>query len=171
MANPGFQLLFDNLSSVGFFEFFLPLILFLAIYFGLLRKTEVLGDDEAVVGVASLALAFITVFGTYIFVPATFFTQFFGVLSLALVSILSIVLMAGLVGYEFGPEGDRWLKLGSIGIGIIIVLLAAPTLFANLFDLDGVQVTVGEDLYSFLLTLALVGIMGFTVWQLTEASD
>lgn len=174
MANtePGFRLLMENLRQVDAFEVFLPILLFLAIYFGLLKKTEAIGDDDAVIGVASIAMSFITVFGVLTFVPADFFPKFFGLVSIVLIAILSTVMAVGLVGFEFGPEGNRWAQIAALGVGALVVVVAAPAVVANVFQIEVLSsITVTQEVWAWLTTLALVVVMGVTVWYLAKNGE
>jgi len=171
-TQPGFRLLIENLQQVDAFQVFLPILLFLAIYYGLLKKTEAVGDDDAVIGVASIALSFITVFGVLTFVPENFFPQFFGLVSIVLIAILSTVLAIGLVGFEFGPEGNRWAQLAALGVGVMVVVVAAPTVVASVFQIEVFSgITITQDVWAWLTTLALVGVMGATVLYLSKNGE
>ncbi len=171
-TGPGFRLLIENLQAVDAFEVFLPVLLFLAIYFGLLKKTEAIGDDDAVIGVASIALSFLTVFGVLMFVPQSFFPQFFGLVSIVLIAILSAVMAMGLTGFEFGPEGNRWAQFAALGVGLVVLFVGAPTVVGQVFEFEVLSsVTVTEDAWAWMTTLALVGVMGATVWYLAKNGE
>ncbi|MFB6076844.1 MAG: hypothetical protein ABEK12_01795 [Candidatus Nanohaloarchaea archaeon] len=152
MATPGFELLFDNLQQVGFFEFVLPLILFMAIFYGVIRKTGILGDDEGVQGVAAIALAFMTTFGIYVFVPFSFFPQFFGALSVLIVLILGVMILAGMAGFDLSEEVEgktqRYATAGAILIALIM--------FPPLFGMFGTKLEFPQQYTSFLLTLIMI---------------
>lgn len=164
----GFDMLFQNLESVGFFEVFLPIVLFLAIYFGILKKTEVVGDDDAVIGVASIALSFITVFGLLAVVPASFFPQFFGLLATLIVSILAIVIMAGLSGMNIGDEDQKWLRYGVFLLGVSVIVFALPSVFGGLFNTEMSGVFMSEEVRTFVLTLVLIGVLGGVIYALSN---
>lgn len=159
MATPGFELLFQNLENIGFFEFVLPLVLFMAIYFGLLRQMELLGEDEAVQGAASVALAFLTTFGIYTVIPFSFFPQFFGVLSIIIVVILGVMILMGLVGFRISDEIEgRTQRLGLVGV-ILIVLVLFPAMFTGL----GFDFQITEQHSTFLLTLVLIAVLAYVL--------
>lgn len=164
----GFDMLFQNLESVGFFEVFLPVVLFLAIYFGILKKTEVVGDDDAVIGVASIALSFITVFGLLAVVPASFFPQFFGLLATLIVSILAIVIMAGLSGMNIGDEDQKWLRYGVFLLGVSVIVFALPSVFGGLFNTEMSGLFMSEEVRTFILTLVLIGVLGGVIYALSK---
>lgn len=173
MTDPGFALLIENLDSIGAFDVFLPLLLFLAIYFGLLMKTEVIGDDEVVIGVASLSLGLITVFGAFTFVPADFFPHFFGMLSMVLIGILALVLALGMTGVDFSGEQDQKIKFGVAALGAVVVFFGAPAVFQAFFaggaDAIG-PIEISEEMMSWIVTMVLLVITGGVVWLLVKGS-
>ncbi|MDY6789025.1 MAG: hypothetical protein SVV03_03605, partial [Candidatus Nanohaloarchaea archaeon] len=57
-----FQNLIQNLQNVGFFQYFLPFVLVMAVFYGLLRKFE-LFEDKAVDATVALVAAFLSLFG------------------------------------------------------------------------------------------------------------
>ncbi len=171
MANPGFELFIENLDSIGAFDVFLPLLLFLAIYFGLLKKTEAIGDDDAVIGVASLAMAFLTVFGVLTIVPASVFPQFFGVLAVVLIAILSAVISMGLVGFEFGPEGHRYAQIAALGVGLLVLVVAAPSVVEAFVNINIGGLTITEEAWSWIATIVMMAIMGGVVWLLVKGNE
>lgn len=162
-STPGFQLLFENLEAVGFFEFFLPILLFTAIYYGLLRKTEILGEDETVDGAAAVMMALLTTFAIYLIVPFSIFIQFFGVLSILLLVILGLLIVMGMFGVEFGGgEGmdSRTTRLAIIGVIFLIVIIIPPMVSM----LGGGQLQIlGQQHVSFILTVAMIAVIGYVL--------
>lgn len=167
MATPGFELLFQNLEQIGFFEFVLPLVLFMAIFFGILRKIEVLGDDEAVQGAAAVALAFLTTFGIYVFIPFSFFPQFFGALSILIVLILGMIILMGMAGFDISGGMDAKSQRYMVAGVILIVIIAFPAMFS----LAGTDVQITEQHANFVLTLALIAVIGYIISKLGPQAE
>jgi len=95
--NP-FELVAEKLIDLGFYDFLFPFIITAAIFYGLLRKTKILGESVTINGVLAICIAFMLfgfpkLVGVALGTPlSTFFTQ-------ATVWILMIgmgVLIAGL---------------------------------------------------------------------------
>ena len=118
--NP-FELLVSNLTSLGFFNFFLPYLFTFAVIYGLLVKTKVLGEDPKISGVVSLAIAFFTIgFGGPIL--GQFFINLAGIGALVLSGILIVILFVGLAGGDLGGVMKSTGVTAIIaGVGIIIV--------------------------------------------------
>lgn len=164
MVDVGFELLVNNLQKVGFFEFLLPLVLFLAVYFGLLQKSEVLSEDESVNAVAALALGFFTLVGVYSFVPFGFFTQFFGVLAVLLLYVLAGVMLLGMLGYDFSGGKSLADEPYAAGGLVLIAVILGP--FA-MEEFLGFKVT--DTYWEILMTLAmLAGLLGIVYFMTQE---
>lgn len=128
MANP-FEILVTNLEAMGFFGFLLPFLFLLAVSFGLLLKTKILGEDKKIIGTVSLVLAFFVVgFGG----PALslFFTQLFGFGTVVLATLLVIILFIAMTGAEV-PKflGSKEGLFALVGVGLIIFFVAAGAAF------------------------------------------
>lgn len=168
MATPGFQMLFENLQSIGFFEFALPLLLFMAISYGLLRKTEAVSEDPTVDAVVSIVFGFLATFGIFLFIPFSFVTQFFGVLSVLIIVVLGLLILLGLFGVEFSGEEveGRTQRLAIIGVIIISLIVLFP--FLRGF---GGGVVLTDQSANFLLTLALIGVLGYIISSVAREGE
>lgn len=125
-TGPGFELLIQNLQNVGFFKFFLPWALILAVTYGILRKIE-LFDDEAVDATVSIVFSFLALFGVYSIIPLSFFAQTFGILTIILVFILSLVIALGAGGVDVTEMDDehRWKLVTGFGFVVLSIALWA----------------------------------------------
>lgn len=151
----GFELLLQNLDKAGAFDLFLPWLLLLAVSYGILKKTEALGDENSVIAIASVAISFLGVGGIMSVVPAEFFTQFFALISVLLVVVLGIVIILGLAGIDIADLGEtKWFNIGAVltVIGIVVVLAFAilPTSLPEAADLD-------SELVSTVIMLVVIG--------------
>ncbi len=159
MATAGFELLFQNLQNVGFFEIGLPVIFFMAVFYGLLEKTGVLSDDEAVNGTAAIALALLTTLGILTVIPFSFFPQFFAALSVLVVLVLGVLLLMGMAGLDVSEGlGEDQQKYAVIGVVILLILLGPP-----LLQQTALSVEIGERYTNFLVTLATLFALAYIV--------
>lgn len=160
MATPGFEMLFQNLQAIGFFEFALPILFFMAVFYGLLQKTETISDDDAVNGTAAVALAFLTTLGIYTVIPFSFFPQFFAALSVLVVLVLGAAILMGMVGVDIGGEleSDRAQLLAVVGV-ILLLVIVVPPLLGNI----GLGVSLTEQHANFILTLATIAVIGYII--------
>jgi hypothetical protein len=124
MADP-FTILVMNLNALGFFGFLLPFVFIFVVAYGLLVKSKMF-DDQKLVGVLSLVLAFFVIgFGG----PglANFFVNIFGLATLVLAGILIIVLFIALAGGDVSKvmKDNKAVMAVLVGVGIIILFVAA----------------------------------------------
>lgn len=161
-STPGFELLLLNLQDLGI-EIFLHIVLFVAIYFGLLRKTEVIGDDEGVQGASAVALSLLTTIGIYSFLPASTLTAFFAGLSAIVILILGLMIVMGMFGVNVGEveinESQRSIGVVALAVVLIIVLIVVAPIVENQYGAN----VFGEDATSFVLTLGMIAIIGYMV--------
>ncbi|MBI2971377.1 MAG: hypothetical protein HYY37_03110 [Candidatus Aenigmarchaeota archaeon] len=128
MVSP-FEAMVQQLTDLGFFGFFLPVLLLFVVSYGLLLKTKALGDDQKVMVAASLVLSlFILGFGSIIF--GRFFSSLFGIGTIVLAGILVIALFIGMAGGDISKiAGDsRLLMMFVAGIGVVVFFLALSSI-------------------------------------------
>lgn len=156
MVEIGFELLLENLQNIGFFNFFLPLLLFLAVYYGLLDKTEAVSDQDAVNGVIALSLAFLTMLGIYSFVPFSIFPQFLGALAILLVVLLGVVMVLGMFGVDFSEGAEIGGNIYLLGGLFLVALLMGPVILDRAFGISFGEI-YWDSLMTILMMVLLVG--------------
>ena len=115
-----------KLKGLGFFEFFLPFMLTSAIFYGLLRKSQVFGkpeDNIAVNAIIALVAGFMVwAYPVLAGVPVeNLLTQFFFKGTIVILTILLGVLIAGMFLPPDFPAKVGEVVKGGKGLGIIIV--------------------------------------------------
>ena len=145
MANP-FEVLVANLNSLGFFGFLLPWVFIFVVSYGLLSKTNVLGEDLRINAVLSIVLAFfVTGFGGPAL--ANFFTTIFGVAAAVLAGILVLVLFMGMAGIGIEEIAKRRsVQVTLVGIAVIVFAVAA----------GGWSIVVRSDVIAIVLVLIVL---------------
>ena len=144
-----FEVLVSNLSSLGFFNFFLPFLFTFAIIYGLLLKTKAVSEDQKVIGVISLAISFFVIgFGGPLI--GEFFINLAGLGTIVLAGILIIVLFVGLAG------GDVSKIMEGKGITAIVVGISVIVIYSIYQNVSGQG--INNDIISiFIVTLILGG--------------
>lgn len=119
MANT-FDAVFSRLTSLGFFDIAI-FMLVTAIFYGLLRKSKILGESPVVIGTVSLSIgllliAFRFVTGMNILTPlATMFAQWTSVL---------LIFLFGFIGASlFYPDMLSWLPKAFHSRGMLVILI------------------------------------------------
>lgn len=133
MPDP-FTILVTNLNALGFFGFLLPFIFIFVVAYGLLLKSKMF-EDQKIVGVLSLVLAFFVIgFGG----PglANFFVNIFGLATLVLAGILIIILFIALAGGDVSKlmADNKAIMAALAGVGLIIFFVAAGALGVAVSD-------------------------------------
>lgn len=97
-----FQPVVEKLIDLGFYEFFFPWLITAAIFFGLLKKSKVLGEGVVLNGVVALSIAFLifgfpVISGFSLALPiSSFFTQ--------ATAIILFIFMGLLLASMFVPD-------------------------------------------------------------------
>ncbi len=167
MVSPFLEIV-QKLHELGFFNFVLPWFIVAAVFYGLLRKSKILGEGIAVNGVVALTIAFF-IWGYFIISSPTdlaiplsrFFTQF----SIILIGFLLAFLGASLA-YPDLTSSLKDIVTGSAFFWVILVIAAVMIfLTSGLVNVLGLDVLgkskAGVILIIFLLTfiLLLVAVM------------
>lgn len=147
MAGP-FEVMISNLSQLGFFGFLLPWIFTFVILYAVLLKTKALGEDQRIIGVLSIVVAFFTIaFGGPAL--ARFFTNFFGMLALIIAGLLGVVMLIALTGADVG----KVLNVKSAHLILVGVLVVA-----FIIALASYGVKIGSNVIGIVFILALMAI-------------
>lgn len=110
------------MAQMDIFHLFFPWLFVLAVTFGLLEKHGVFSDDSSVNGVISLALAFLTVGGLAMFVPAGMFSHFAAALGFGLFAIIGLLIMFAAAGVNMDEALGGQNDLPTIGALVIVLV-------------------------------------------------
>jgi len=114
--------------SYGVFEYYLPFVIVFAIFFGLLTKSKIFGDDKGaknINAIVSLAAAlFIMAYTPVGITLTTFFATFFTQATVAIVTMIVLVMIVYLLAGG-GLKDQQIQKMGTyIVVAAILVTLA-----------------------------------------------
>ncbi len=150
------EIMLGNMNRLGFFEFLMPWILFLAIIFAILKKSEVFGEEISVNAVIAAVVSFFIINYTPVGMTlGTFFTTLFGLAAVIIAGLLVGILFIGMAGIK--PEE----LLGKANKTAIAVLLGFLALIAFI-SVGGMSFfNIDSDLVItlFMLLLMLFAIM------------
>jgi hypothetical protein len=171
---------FETFLSVaiqqGIFAFYLPFLLVLTLFFGLLEKTQPFGGKSRHINliVSFVAAMYVLIFNqTMSMTITTFFAKFFTETSLALVTLLVGLMIVGLLGGPaLGKEG--WEQFGKkiMGAVLLIAVIVGFFIFSSSggFELFG-QVTPGIGFGLSEGDIVLIAFLALTVlaiWYMTK---
>jgi hypothetical protein len=113
-----FAQLFDLFAEIGVFQYILPFLVIFALVYGVLARTNIFKDNNAVNGIIALAVGLLAL--QFDMVPI-FFSQVFPKLGIGLAVLLVVLIILGL----FMPQ-QKWVVYVLFGIAALtlIVVLA-----------------------------------------------
>lgn len=172
MASP-FEIVIGRLKDLGFFEFLLPFLLSSAIFYGLLRRSQIFGPPEknvAVNAVVALVAAFM-VWAYPVLIGVSIETQlsqfFFSGVTI-LLTVMFFLLIVSMVPIEGGlgkvleekfKKGGLFLTFIIIGVIISIGILISSGL-TNTFFPQSIAGGISQDI---IMTIIVVVLMAVTV--------
>lgn len=123
---PVFAIVIERLRELGMFQFFLPFLLTLSIFYALLRKSQLFGPPEANVvtnGVVATIAAFMV--WSYPVLAGISIEKEFSVFMFQS-TVAALVTLAGLlIASMFAPENFSKLLAEKLGAKIVIVVIIA----------------------------------------------
>ena len=112
-----------TLREMGFFDFFLPFLLFFAVVYGALEKTKVFGEGRKDINaIVALVISLIAATTAWVIESITGFLPWVAFIAIVLVCFLMLVAMV--YGDVSELAKSPWIKGGAI-IAIIIAILSA----------------------------------------------
>jgi hypothetical protein len=165
MAGP-FDLLIQNMSRLGFFQFLFPFLLALAIVYGLLSWALQKQLPKSARGVISLIIAFfVMIYSSWNVMIVTFFAQLSGMWLVVATGILFIVIMLALVGFNVeeltkGSKSKWVLVLLIVFIGIVLFFGAGGAWLVNIPGW-----TASSDFWTVLFFIVILAIVIFWLGQ------
>jgi hypothetical protein len=166
MADGAFQILIQNMSRLGFFQFLFPFLLALAIVYGLLKWA--MGDrlPKSAIGVISLIIAFfVMLYSSWNVMIVNFFAELSGTWLIIATGILFIIILLAMVGFKieniFSGKYSKWvLALLVIFIGIVIFFGAGGAWFINVPGW-----TISSDFWTIIFFIIILAIVIFWLGQ------
>ena len=131
-----FDSIVQAMAGMDIFHLFFPWLFVLAVTFGLLEKHGVFSDDSSVNGVISLALAFLTIGGIAMFVPAGMFTNFAAALGFGLFAIIGFLILLAASGMNVEEELGDQSSLPTIG-ALVITIVSFVGVIGYYVDIEG----------------------------------
>ena len=140
MSNP-FRVLVERFSETGIYDFLLPMLIFWGIMYGMLRKSKIFGESEAIYALLTFALS-LFIWGYAATLPeasmakpiSTFVAQFFVVALAFLIGILgaSIVYPDFVDALNNAFKGSNTMIWVFITVAIIIFFISGMANVLNL---------------------------------------
>lgn len=153
----GFQDVVSTLKEIGVFEFYLPFIIVFAVFFGLLTRTKLFGEQRGIAVVVALTAAgFIMVYTPAGITFSQFLAQFFGGAVAVILTFIVLIVLVSMIGgilpdmcNDIFKGNVLWLLLAFVALIVVGVFISsggtaifpglkiAPTqLFSSIGGLD-----------------------------------
>jgi hypothetical protein len=150
-------------EQAGVFQFLLPFLFMFALVYGILVKTKIFKDNNAVNVIISLVVGLMAL---QFNVLSTFFVEIFPRLGIGLSIILAVLVIVGLF---IDPKNKGWMNgLAIFSIGIVLVVIV--TSFTNWpfgYSMWFQEYWRGENIANWIAGLAFVGIL---IWIIVSGS-
>lgn len=172
MVSP-FETFFALAKTYGIFEFYLPFLLVFTLFFGLLQKIKIFGEQSKNINIiiALVAALYVMVYSPAAITITQFFSTFFTQTSIVLVTLLVGIMIVGLVASPI-LQGKKWEEFGKRALGGVVLiavligvsifyLSGGPQLFSQI--IPGLNIS-GDDL----ILLVLLAITVIAVWYMTK---
>lgn len=165
MAQNYFEIIIQKMIDLGFYGYFFPFVITLAIAFALLQKSKILGENAKVNGVVAGVLAFLVfgfpvITGTSLAEPISiFFTQTI-VIALVFVMVIVIASIFHPKIFDFLSEEFTAASLNSI-IVIVIGLLIVSSLITVFWSATKTPEKPGEIRSSSDIRILIVILIAF----------
>jgi hypothetical protein len=160
MANP-FETVILKLKDLGFFQFFLPFIFSAAVFYGLLRKSQIFGDAKqniTINAIVSMVAAFM-VWAYPIIAGINIETQMATFWTLSMIAALPIIVTLLFVGFILPPDLPKGLAERLKGRPFYALIIV--------FVLIGFGILVASGLFAIFLPSGIGG-EGFGGFSLSD---
>lgn len=156
--------------DIGLYTYILPFLVTFIVIYGVLDKVEPFGSGQrrihgmlaALIGLFLLAFAPSGVLGS-------FFTNFFGAVAVAFVSVVGVMAVAGLVfrGRLSGLRAKSFAGLGAIGVIVALALFISWGGLSIIFPRSMGNLPFSQ----FISVVVVIGIIALLGWALAGGSD
>lgn len=141
-------------ASLGVFAYVLPFLMIFALVYGILAKTNILGDNKGVNATISLAFGLLALQFDYV---SGFYASIFPYAGMGLAVILIFMILVGLASKQ-SEQNWAWFI-----IGIIIFLVILFGALGETYWLGGVGYSLAGAGPALLAILLIVAILGWIV--------
>lgn len=148
--------LLNSWADMGVFAYLLPFLMIFALVYGILIKTQLLGENKGVNATISLAFGLLALQFDYV---SGFYASIFPYAGMGLAVLLIALILMGLVSKEQGGKAWIW-----FGIGVVIFIVVLLSSLSDLLWLGGAAVGLANAAPALLAVGIVLGIMSLIIW-------
>jgi len=147
--------LLNSWADMGVFAYVLPFLMIFALVYGILTKTQILGDNKGVHATIALAFGLLALQFEYV---SGFYASIFPYAGMGIAVLLVFLIFTGLIA-EKDSKVVNWIWFG---IGIVIFLFVLSGALSDSYFLGGFGFA---DAAPALVTIVLIlGLLGLIIW-------
>lgn len=148
-----FSNMLSTLDKLGFYDFMLPWLLFVAVFYGVLQGKKVISEESSVNGVIAIVAGFLTAYIARGFL----YTSIFGTMGIVAAGLLIVLIFLGMFGIK--PEdvfgGHKTALSITLAIVVLFIFLSAGGLSAFGSGIDN------DTTVTIVLLLIMAGAVAF----------
>lgn len=145
-------------ADFGVFAYALPFLMIFAIVYGILNKTNLLGENKGVQATIALAIGLLALQFDYV---SGFYASIFPYAGMGIAVLLVALILMGLAA---GEKGMEWTNKVWFGIGAVIFIVVLFTSLSDFQWLGGLGYGWIESWPALLAGAILLGLMAFVIW-------
>lgn len=158
------QSVLNSWASAGIFKYVLPFLLIFALIFGLLQKSNILGDNKGVHAIIAAALGLLSLVGDYF---PNFLEKFAPNLAVAVSVVLAAIILLG-VFYDPKDEGRKKI----VWVIFVVAVIFGIWLIADTFSgYSGIGYNIWDNYGPGLITLIILIIFIWAVVSVGGSKD
>ncbi|MBS3080662.1 hypothetical protein J4221_04275 [Candidatus Pacearchaeota archaeon] len=148
--------LLNSWANMGVFAYLLPFLMIFALVYGILSRTQILGENKGVMATISLAFGLLALQFDYV---SGFYASIFPYAGMGLAVLLVAIILMGLIA----PEAN-WAPFVWFGIGVVIFLFVLLSSISDMFWLGGTAIGLVNAAPALLAVGLVLGIMALIIW-------
>ena len=143
-------------ASLGVFAYVLPFLMIFALVYGILAKSNILGNNPGVNATIALSMGLLALQFDYV---SGFYASIFPYAGMGLAVLLVAFILLGLITGT-NEKASKWIFFG---IGVVIFLFVLFGTLGNTYWLGGVGYSLAGAGPALLAILLIVGVLGWII--------
>ena len=144
-------------ADFGVFAYVLPFLMVFALVYGILSKSNIIGENKGVNATIALAFGLLALQFDYV---SGFYASIFPYAGMGLAVLLVALILLGLVGVRSGMA-TNWIWLG---LGVVIFLFVLMGALGDTYWLGGIGYNLADAAPALLAILIIMGLMSLIIW-------
>ena len=140
-------------NDVGVFSYMIPFLLLFAVVFAILDKSQILGDNKAIMSIVSASIGLLSLQFDFV---SVFFADIFPKFGIGISIFLVLLIMIGFFFPKGNPFGDgQWIGW-TVGIGVVIWAISSWDQWTNY---SGFGWWFEENFWTIVILLVFAGLI------------